>query len=220
MTENIESYCYKHFLKQDDIVYDIGAHIGQTANLFIQKGAKIVYAFEASVLNFSTLEKNTKNKNIVCYNVALNDKEYECNTRFKDCVPSGGDAIQHIVYKRLDNFVETNGLELPDFIKIDIEGMESIVFNTFDFLFAEKRPIFFTEIHVAASRNAINDYVDNPNWRHPSEGGYDFNNLKLVNYCYIDDTLKIVKDGDFNPPKPCHLGRIFIPIEKLDIYLK
>jgi len=97
--------------------------------------------------------------------------------------------------------------------------MESIIFKTFDFLFIEKRPVIFTEIHVAPSRNYHNDYADNPNWMDPDQGGYDFNNLKEVNYCYIDQTLRPTMGGNFNPPRPSHIGRIFVPIEKLNSYI-
>lgn len=218
---NIELYCYDNFIKKDDIVYDIGAHVGGMSNLFIEKGAKKVYAFEPSKLNFALLETNTKNKNIVCYNIGFNDSEYSCITKFKDCREDlVRDSEQEISYKRLDSFVDEAGLELPDFIKIDIEGMESIIFKTFDFLLREKRPVIFTEFHVPHLGDKNQDYNDNPHWRMPDEGGYDFNELKRHDYCFIDKSLNITTDGDFNPPRYSHLGRILIPKEKLNLYRK
>jgi FkbM family methyltransferase len=216
---NIELYCYDHFIKNDNIVYDIGAHLGEMSNLFIGKGAKKVYAFEPSKFNFPILKENTKNNNIDCYNIAFNDTEYSCITQFKDCIQDiGMDTEQEIIYKRLDDFVKEFKIELPDFIKIDIEGMESIIFKTFDFLFEQKRPIIFTEFHVPPLGDMRQDYENNPHWRMPDEGGYDFNELKKHNYCYIDKTLNITTEGDFNPARNSHLGRILIPKEKLNLY--
>lgn len=217
---NIELWCYDHFIKQNDIIYDIGAHIGEMSNLFINKGAKTVYAFEPSKYNFSELELNTKNKNIICYNIGFHEKQYSCITNFKHCRNDIERNIeQEIYYEKFDEFIQASKIKLPDFIKIDIEGMESIIFKTFNFLFEEKRPIIFVELYVPEANSTHEDYKDNPLWKSPEEGGYDFNNLKKYNYCYIDKTLNIFNDGEFNPPRNSHLGRIFIPKEKLNLYI-
>jgi FkbM family methyltransferase len=192
------------------IVYDIGAHVGLMSRYFIENGASYVYAFEPSIYNYSKLLSNTKNLNVSCFNIALHEKEYSCETRFRDCTTN--DETQPIKYFTLENFISQNQIPLPDFIKLDIEGMESLVLNTFDFLFKEKRPVIYIEIHAARKGNTIQNYLDNPHWRWPEEGGFDFNKLKNFNYKIIlNNEIEINKNVDYNPEENSHTGYTLIP---------
>lgn len=216
---NIEEHCYNNFVKNGDIAYDIGAHIGSVSNRLISVGASKVLAFEPCQANFIDLKNNTKEKNVECYNIAFHDKEYTCKTKFRDCrqgVPL--DMEQEIKYVKFDNFILSNNLDLPQFVKIDIEGMESLIYKNMEFLFTSSRPVIFTEFHVPEAGNTAQDYEDNPHWRWPAEGGYNFNNLRDNNYSFIDKTLKLTTDGEYNPTSG-HFGRIFIPNEKISIYI-
>lgn len=216
---SFENHCYDNFIKKNDIVYDIGAHVGEMALNFLNKGAAKVLAFEPSKKNFIELKKNTEGLNVECYDVAFHDKQYECLTRFKDCRrDTSGDEEQHIKYVQLDNFIISNNLDLPQFVKIDIEGMEGIIYNNIELLLTSSRPLIFTEFHVPARGNTSQDYKDNPHWKYPDEGGYDFNNLKNHKYGFLDSNLSLFKDGDYNP-SPGHFQRLFIPLEKIDKYI-
>jgi FkbM family methyltransferase len=214
---NIEFYCYDKFVKKGDVVYDIGAHEGEMSINFLSRGVKTVYAFEPSQLNLPKLKENTaRYDSIKICDVALHEKEYSCVTRFRDCKRGAPlDQEQNINYVILENYINKNNLELPNFIKMDIEGMESIVLKGFDFLFLEKRPIIFVEIH-AAPKDEKQNYVDNPHWIWPEDGGFDFNTLKKYNYCYINENAEIVDYSiNFNPLPRQHKGCILVPIEKL-----
>ena len=224
---DIEQFCFNYFIKPDDVVYDIGAHIGVMSLTFANKGAKIVYAFEPSSLNINDLKRNVSNyPNIIPIEVALHEKSYSCITKFKDCADSRKavplDSEQPIMYVVLEDFIRENNLEMPNFMKIDIEGMESTVLKTFDFIFSKYRPIIYLEVHAAGKGQTPQDYPNNPHWRWPDEGGYDLNRLKDFNYSYINqvkiDDFELVTDTDFNPTPGDHKGRILIPNEKISEY--
>lgn len=218
---NIEHYCYHNFIKQNDIVYDIGAHVGEMSIYFLNLGAKKVYAFEPVGFNYDNLISNTKNyENIIPINCALHNKEYKCITKFKHCNRTyPQDTNEHgneinIEYKILENIIKENKIEFPDFIKLDLEGMESIVLTTFDFLFKNKRPIIFVELHVAP-KNEPQRYENNPHWTTVEDGGFNFNELKKYNYVIIDKSLLPYDDNiDWNPTPILHKGIILIPKEK------
>jgi FkbM family methyltransferase len=209
---------YKDYINRGCVAYDIGAHIGQIAVQMLQKEAK-VYAFEPSPNNFPILKANCERLGIKCFDVALHDKNYSCLTQFKDCrtdyTDSNGkknDTIQQIYYVILEDFIKSNDLELPDFIKLDIEGMESLVLKTFKFLFEGKRPILYVEIH-AQSRNLDNqNYPDNPHWVWPEDGGFNFNNLKNYNYNIIINNKILDINQDWNPKENSHSNMILKPI--------
>lgn len=182
----IESKVFHKYINKQSIIYDIGAYSeGAYTKLFAQLG-KFVIAFEPSQNNYKKLLENTRVLfNVLCYDYALHEKEYECVTRFKEC--NGiEDPEQFIKYKRLDEIVKIHNLPLPDFIKCDCEGMESILFKTFDFLF-ENKTIFWVEIHYNADKNnpSPQTYEDNPSWTHIENNGYDWNKIKNYNYILI-----------------------------------
>lgn len=209
---------YKQYISENSIAYDIGAHIGEISIQLKNAGAD-VYAFEPSPNNFPILKSNCENIGIKCFDIAFHEKSYECFTPFKDCktdYKENGvttDTVQYIKYCNLHEFINNNNIPFPNFIKIDIEGMESIVLNTFTFLFESVRPIIYVEIHAAPRGNIIQNYPDNPHWKWPEEGGFNFNDLKKFNYSIIDPEKNIVLDSklDYNPTESMHKGIILIP---------
>ena len=91
--------------------------------------------------------------------------------------------------------------------------MESIILKTFDFLFEKIRPIIYVEIHAAPKGNTIQNYSDNPHWKWPEEGGFDFNKLKEFNYKIIlNNNIEINKNLDYNPQEGSHIGYTLIPL--------
>lgn len=215
---NIEQYFYQQYMKPGDIVYDIGSHVGEMSIIFSNQGASKVYSFEPVEFNFRNLVNNTQNfPNIIPINCALHEKEYVCSTKFKHCNLNypldrgeGGSDIS-ISYRILENLIKEMNLPLPNFIKIDIEGMESIVLKTFDFLFTTVRPTIFVELHVAPI-NEPQRYEDNPHWETPENGGFDFNLLKKYQYDIIDKSLqKYNIDRNWNPQPVTHDSIILIP---------
>jgi hypothetical protein len=90
---------------------------------------------------------------------------------------------------------------MPNFIKLDIEGMESLVLKTFKFLFESSRPTMYVEIHAAQRGNLIQNYEDNPHWKWVEEGGFDFNLLKKLRDLGYDVLIDTVLSMDIK-----HLG--------------
>lgn len=205
---------YKNFVPRNSIVYDIGAHIGAMSNFFIKNGAKHVYAFEPSHYNIPELKHNTQHhSDITIFDVALSNEQNTYNTRFKDCRVDGElDREQNIQYVILENFIKENKLPLPNFIKLDVEGMESIILTTFDFLFKGCRPVMYVEIHAAERGTTYQNYLNNPHWRWPQDGGFDFNKLKEFKYKIIlNDGSELDFKTDYNPLANSHTSYILLP---------
>lgn len=208
---------YKKYIKPGSVAYDIGAHIGVIAIQMKTAGAE-VYAFEPSPNNFPCLESNCSRYGIQCFDIALHEKTYSCFTQFKDCrtdyIDASGkkmDSVQHIKYYLLEQFIKENNLPLPNFIKLDIEGMESIVLKTFKFLFESSRPTIYVEIHAQSKSLDNQNYADNPHWVWPEDGGFDFNSLKSLKYNIIVNNQILDKSTDWNPLPMTHSNMILIP---------
>jgi FkbM family methyltransferase len=203
-------------IKEGSVIYDIGACVGLVTLDLLKNYPRVVHAFEPSSFNFPILLENMKgHSNVVCHNVALHDREYICRTRFKDC-KDDKDEEQDIEYVILEKYIERNGLPLPSFIKMDIEGMESIVLNTFDFLFTSVRPTIYVEFHCKPRGVKDQEYPDNPHWVWPENGGFDFNKLRQFNYRICKDIESgVVTEPfeDYNPTEGMWTGALLFPFD-------
>ena len=130
---------------QDDMVlYDIGANTGPYSLIASKLGYK-TFAFEPSFPSFYHLcvniSINDADQNTVPFQVALSDETGLNTFNYSSLVPGTaehafGKAIndegneftpvytQKIIGYSLDDFVNTFGLELPNIIKIDVDGIE------------------------------------------------------------------------------------------------
>ena len=214
-----EKDLFSKYVKPGDVVFDIGANVGLTVRAFLELGAGQVYAFEPSPNNFDDLVNNCKGEKVVCLQVALHEREYTCVTPFKDCRTDYTDhrgkkmdSAQTINYRTLKSVCDEQNLVLPDIVKLDVEGMESLVMKTFDFLLKSRRAILFVEIHAQPRSLDNQDYADNPHYRYPDEGGYDFNRLKNLGYIIerTDGTLFSPLE-DWNFPEATHEMFVFKP---------
>lgn len=208
---------YKKYINPGSVAYDIGAHIGVIAIQMKMTGAE-VYAFEPSPNNFPYLNINCSKFNIKCFDVAVHEKTYQCLTQFKDCrtdyIDSSGkkmDSVQHIKYYLLEDFIKEKSLPPPNFIKLDIEGMESIVLKTFKFLFESCRPTIYVEIHAQSKTLDNQNYENNPHWVWPEDGGFNFNDLKRFNYNILIDEKILNKEENWNPNPGSHSNMILLP---------
>jgi len=216
-TKLSEEHIHDLFSVEGAVFCDIGARIGEfsipRAHL-----CREVYAFEPSPFNFPTLEGRAKKfgGKYKCFNVAFSDRDYDCITPFKDCT---NESEQEIKYRTMEKFFIDNKLDTPTFVKIDVEGMESHILKTMDFLFKKKVPIY-TEIHYNSKFwGATHDFPDNPSFKSHEEGGFDFNRLKEYGYKVYYDVhqwdpgfMKFhTEDEDYNPPDPSHWGMLIVP---------
>jgi len=129
----VQQYRYDSIVepKLGDIVFDIGAYVGDTALWFSKAVGPQgkVYTFEPELSNFAKLKANLeRNKvtNVVPLQLALSENEGE--TKFT--ASGGGSAIAEtasgtlVKVTTVDKFVEVNKLPRVDFIKMDVEGHE------------------------------------------------------------------------------------------------
>jgi len=119
--------------KLGDVVFDIGAYVGDTALWFSKAVGSHgkVYAFEPEPRNFAKLKANLeRNKvtNVIPLQLALSENEGEMQ------VATGGSSSTitqagtgtSVEVTTIDRFVETNKISQVDFIKMDVEGHENL----------------------------------------------------------------------------------------------
>ena len=132
--------------KSDLVIFDIGAHIGQSAKKY-RKIFEIaeIFSFEPYFKSYETLS-SIKIDRFRAYNFGFSNiksqEKFLVNLRSgtnsllpfsKDNVwgfkPS--DSLATIVcdFDTIDNFCKTNNIELIDFIKIDVQGSEYLVLS-------------------------------------------------------------------------------------------
>lgn len=148
-------------------IYDIGAYEGKFTVFFSKKAGNIgkVVAFEPNPENIKKIHNNirlniVKNVKIVPKGIA--DRKFNEKMLFRNnCAASGSieENIKHeilfegdfqeiiIEIDSLDNIMDSEKLPAPDFIKIDVEGMEYSVLKGMGNIMGKYKPDLFIEIH-------------------------------------------------------------------------
>ncbi len=194
--------------RKGNIVFDIGANIGETAlrlSRLIEPGG-CVFAFEPDALNYSKADYNIKlNRvdNIRLVNVGLGTVNksvklytvYDINRGMNrilddDDVPFEYSEIQIMA---LDDFVSENAITQIDLIKIDVEGYEMEVLKGAIKSIGKYKPVIFAEIddfylqqhHSSASR--LVQWLESFNYRiiH-SETGEKITSENNFHNCHFD----------------------------------
>lgn len=153
-----------NFLKEGDVVFDVGAHVGfysmLSSELIGPSGQ--VHSFEPTPRTFQTLQENAaRTKNITVHNKAILNEEttidffdygpkYSAFNTFKKRTAdeiSFKDDAEKIKVKTisLDSYATENNLS-PAFIKIDAEGAESLILESMKKLLREKFPVVSIEV--------------------------------------------------------------------------
>ena len=112
-------------VKNDAVVFDIGAFKGDTAYLFSKKCSNKarIYAFEPDENNYKVLLKikdKYKLNNVIASNILFSNSETEINFLSMDL---NRPAVK-MKSTTIDKFVEENNIEKIDYIKMDVEGAE------------------------------------------------------------------------------------------------
>lgn len=153
-----------NFLKEGDVVFDVGAHVGFYSMLSsaLVGNTGHVYSFEPTPRTFATLQENTKklNNSTVHNNAILNEEttieffdygpKYSAFNTFKKRTADEiffRDDAEKIEVKTLslDTYTEKNKLS-PTFIKIDAEGAESLILESMKQILSTKFPIVSIEV--------------------------------------------------------------------------
>lgn len=157
--KRVESIFYKEkitvewlkSLDKNNILWDIGANIG-LYSIIGSKFCKTVYAFEPSILNTETLATNISINNIeniilmpfplaekTCVskmNISSSEAGASQST-FKYEIDQNGDPIKSKINYRtlglsINDLVELNLIEKPDYIKLDVDGIEHHILSGSD----------------------------------------------------------------------------------------
>ena len=148
---------------ENDIVFDIGAHIG-ICSLSISKVLKeggICYAFEPAKANRRYLKTHLEMNNVdnvIVIPCLVGDKRDDCVEFYEFSSDSGmnslckpenkGSTYNKIVKEQiaLDSFVAKNGC-IPGLIKIDVEGAEVSVLRGAKAVLREYHPEIIISVH-------------------------------------------------------------------------
>jgi FkbM family methyltransferase len=149
----------KDMIKEGDVVYDIGAHIGYTSLLFAQNLGDTgkVYAFEILPSTAELLKKTVnanKFNNIEVHNTGLGLSTQTIQlikgpTAMTDIytTPQENERTELCKITSLDQYVKDNTLTGPSLIKIDIEGAEIDCLRGGHELINKYKPIMLIEFH-------------------------------------------------------------------------
>jgi len=157
-------------VKENDIVFDFGAHIGFFSYFALQKGAKEVYAFEPNPYVFEILKKHAEmwSDKIKPFEIAI----YSSNGFQELLIPNsltdgstlvlkeiGGEKVK-VKTMTLDSFVKEHNVERVDFIKIDAEGSErEIIKGAKETIRRFKPKMAIAAYHLPDDKKAIPELV-------------------------------------------------------------
>jgi FkbM family methyltransferase len=160
----VTTYQYLDFanIKDSDVVLDLGAYSGLTSIIFKEKAGKNgkVIAVDADKHNFLAMEKNFSlyqrvtgntidflNKAIWIHDNGLQfSQEGNMGSSASEIVGNFRGDIEFVPSLKLSSISNFYGLEKINFIKCDIEGAESVIFE--DKIFFKKHlPRIIVEVH-------------------------------------------------------------------------
>lgn len=168
ISEGYEMDFFKKEIKPGMTVLDIGANVGiytLTASALVGDKGK-VFAFEPDKLNFKMLEDAVLKhscKNTFLENIALSNKKGSTKLYIDEVNPGNHSFGQKNLYKgkkavtiqtiKLDDYLAKNGVKKVDFIKIDVQGAESLVFAGASKLLKQKNIKILMEYWPAGIKN-------------------------------------------------------------------
>ena len=153
--ERNQSLTFAEKCKGCKVLWDLGAHAGYYTLLFktINKESK-VYSFEPVESNFQFFQKHVSLNNlhgIKLFRKAVSSKEgilkFAKGNSVGGKLSESGDMEVSVV--RLSTLLKKNSIEIPDIIKMDIEGAEFEVLEDIerDLLSINSKPIIFLSTH-------------------------------------------------------------------------
>tara|TARA_R100000152_G_C6719135_1_gene145417 strand:+ start:155 stop:865 length:711 start_codon:yes stop_codon:yes gene_type:complete len=160
-------------IPEGGVVYDIGAYIGTFSIPMSLEGFN-VHAFEGFPFNAKRATKNCEAyPSITVHDVAVSNKSYSVTTKFNDCTDQGEREEAPIQYVKLDDYMKEHSLPNPDFVKLDIEGMETVALFGMENLIKNVKPVWQLCYH--AGHPEKHDHY--PGFVKTEDGGFDFKTL-------------------------------------------
>ncbi len=141
--ERAERIFYLEKLRENMVVFDVGANVGELTLLFSRFAAE-VHAFEAGFETFKRLEtvcRASQRSNVRLNHLALSDKKGSIKMNIYDDAFSEFNSqaarpmkdygldiapvkIEETAATTIDDYCRENGIERIDLLKIDVEGSE------------------------------------------------------------------------------------------------
>tara|TARA_B100000886_G_scaffold62688_2_gene38896 strand:- start:6377 stop:7114 length:738 start_codon:yes stop_codon:yes gene_type:complete len=134
-----ELFFHKKFLNNENLIFDLGANLGDKTYIFSKLSKKII-CFEPEDKMYKILKKRFRNKKIVLRKKIISNKI----EKVKFIIVKGNEAYSTIIKKSLNQFKHLNKNDfytkikksstlnheitkfgIPNYIKIDCEGSES-----------------------------------------------------------------------------------------------
>lgn len=156
-------------------IYDIGGHVGIFTLFFarsVGKNGKVI-TFEPNPWNYNMILEHLKLNNfdnVKVYKIALGKKREDAtlavrksetgtgslqeNIKASILQEKGAETVQ-VEVDTLDNQITTNNLPKPDFVKIDVEGLEMDVLGGMQRIIEDCKPKLFIEIHGIGVQSKI-----------------------------------------------------------------
>ena len=148
--------------KKDSIFFDIGANVGMYSIFAaVIKNLK-VYAFEPAANNFQILMENTiinkLSEKITCFPIGISDVslfttmdigKFDKESFYK----------QGIFTTSLDELISLWGMPVPNYLKIDVGGIESKIINKSQNLLANKK-LYSALVEINPNRKEDKDIIN------------------------------------------------------------
>jgi len=181
--EEVTMYWIRNYINPDDVVYDVGANVGAYSLLIgkiVQSGNGRVYAIEPESNNYSALNRNIVlnqlTDKVVAYAFAFGDSRRASKFFLSSGIVGSSDHsidepesdrnqfvphhIQGVLLERLDDFVTYKGIEFPNHIKIDVDGVEKMIVCNMDGVLADQRlKTIMIEIETILSGGVIEEIL-------------------------------------------------------------
>lgn len=163
----------KENVVKDDIVYDIGAHVGYFSILcsdIVGKKGK-VFAFEPVPMNLLFLRKHIKiNKagNIRVFDICVSDtvgEAYFDNTEGSATGHLSPEGKLKVGVNSLDNLLDSGEILPPDFIKINAEGAEQSILAGSMKIIEKYHPKFLITFHGRELRDNCIEVLSRFNYK-------------------------------------------------------
>jgi len=181
--------------KPGDTVLDIGANVGIISIGLALLGG-VVHAIEGSPRNAERLQKICKPlRQISVHPVALDASPRKAKTRFNDCI-GAEHPEQDVSYEQYDAYAKRVGIADPAFVKMDIEGMETVALHGMKDLVERVRPVWQIEYHPSLPYR----YDGYPGFVPVKDGGFSFDTFTKHGYRILNQDLAPVDavSGDGN----------------------
>jgi FkbM family methyltransferase len=174
---------FDQYIKPGDVVWDCGAYVGYYTATFRkiagEKGK--VHTFEASADNYETLKAlpgNNKWSNVNIHYLAVGPDHTELqfvNNLQGSSGPYGLGknyresaaelSLSKVACSGVDELVFERGIDMPDFIKFDLESAEEFALHNGDRVFKEKRPVILLELHGPKTKEAAGLFFEKYNYK-------------------------------------------------------